>query len=440
VSTTTTPDQGVAELQGGVGLPAWPVLVLLWGFPLWWITGTTVLFAGVLTIVMAAYLIIGRTLAVLPGMAALAGFVLWVLASVTMIDSGERLLGYAYRTVIIVFVVTAFVYTTRSAGQLTRGRIIDALTFVWFFTIVAGLVAMIIPEVRLTTPMGLLLPDAVRSNDYVQDLFFPPMAEIQHPYGSPQTFVRPSAPFPYANSWGVAIVLLSPVAVAFFLKTRSVLMRVLVLVAFAAMIPPAIATGNRGMFAALGLSGVYVVVRMAVRDRAGPVISLGLLGLAGLGTLVASGLLERIAVRQEYGDSLGTRSSLYGETLQRVLESPLLGYGAPRPSAQPDISLGTQGYVWMLLFSYGFVGLALFMAFLWGTTARTWRASGDIDLVLHSMLVAASVVVFVYGLDIMQLLTVVLVAAVLVRRRHGLEPDPPARDDTAGAGATTARV
>ncbi len=438
--STTTSDQGIAEYAGEIGLPAWPVLTLLWGFPLWWATGTTVILAAILTVVMISYLVIGRTVPVLPGMAALGAFLLWVLACVTMIDSGERLLGYFYRTTILIFVATAFVYTLRSAGQLTRRRVISALTFVWLFTIVGGLAALVIPEVRLTTPVGLLLPDGLRDNSYVQDLFFPPMAEIQRPFGSPETFIRPAAPFPYANSWGVAIVLLSPVAVACFLQARNLLLRVTILVGFVAMIPPAIATGNRAMFGVLAISGLYVVVRMAVRDRAAPVLGLGILGLTGVGVLVASGLLDRISTRQQYGDSLGTRATLYQETIQRTLQSPLLGYGAPRPSGLQDISLGTQGFVWMLMFSYGFVGLALFLTFLWGTTLRTWRVPGDVDLVLHSVLVAASIVIVVYGLDIMQLLTIMLIAGVLVRRRHGLEPDDPHDpDELVDLGLTGAR-
>ena len=104
-----------------------------------------------------------------------------------------------------------------------------------------------------------------------------------------------------------------------------------------------------------------------------------------------------------------------------------------------EISVGTQGYVWMLMFSYGFVGLALFLAFLWGSTLRTWRSPGDVDLVLHSVLVVASVIIVVYGLDIMQLLTIMLVAAVLLRRRYGLD-DRPRRADIASPTGARHRV
>ncbi len=404
-------------------LPAWPVLALLWGFPLFWFLGATVIAGIGLTVVMLSYLAHYKAARLVPGVYAFTAFVLWVVPCVTMIDSGGRLLGYAYRFSILVIVGTAFVYTISAGSRLGRRQIINGLTWVWFFTVIGGIVALLIPEVRLSTPVGLLLPHSLTSNDYVHDLFFPPMAEIQHPYGSPTEFIRPAAPFPYANSWGVAILLLTPVAVACFLQSRSRLLRCALVIAMAAMIFPAMATSNRGMFAALGLAAIYVVVRLAIRDRAAPVLAIAVLGVAGAVVLITNGLLTQIATRERFGDSSGTRSSLYGETLDRTLESPLLGHGAPRPSvSEPLIAAGTQGYVWMLMFSFGFVGLALFLTFLWGTTLRTWRAPGDIDVVLHSVLVVASLVIVIYGLDIMQLLSIMLVAAVLLRRRYGIEP------------------
>ena len=424
MATATAPDLHPADAVDDArdALPAWPVLALLWGFPVFWLLGATVIAGLGLTVVMLSYLAHHRAVRLVPGVYAFTAFVLWVVPCVTMIDSTSRLLGYAYRFSILVIVGTAFVYTISAGARLGRRQIVNGLTAVWFFTVIGGVVGLLIPEVRLSTPVGLLLPQSLSGNEYVRDLFFPPMAEIQHPWGSPTEFVRPSAPFPYANSWGVAILLLTPVAVACFLQNRSRLLRIVLVLGLAAMIAPAMATSNRGMFGALVLAAVYVVVRLAIRDRAAPVLSIAVLGLAGAIVLVANGLLTQIQTRQHFGDSTGTRSSLYGETFERTLRSPLLGYGAPRPStSEPLISAGTQGYVWMLMFSFGFVGLALFLVFLWGTTLRTWRAPGDIDVVLHSVLVVASLVIVVYGLDIMQLLTIMLIAAVLLRRRYGID-------------------
>jgi hypothetical protein len=406
-------------------LPAWPVLTLLWGFPVFWLLGATVITGVALAAAMLSYLAQARFVRIVPGVPALAAFLLWVVPCALMIDSAPRLLGYFYRCSILLVVATAFVYTLSAASTVTRRRVVHALTFVWFVTVVGGVVGLAIPEVRLTTPVGLLMPDSLTSNPYVHDLFFPPMAEVQHPYGSPQEFVRPSAPFPYANSWGVALVLLTPVAVACFLLSRSWWLRGAIIAGLGVAVVPAMASSNRGMFAGLVLAAVYVVVRLAIRNRAAPVIAIASLGVVGAAVLVANGLLTQISTRQEYGKSTDLRASVYAETFERTLQSPLLGYGAPRPSLVNEVSAGTQGYVWMLMFSYGFVGLALFLVFLWGTTFRTRAAPGDVDLVLHSVLVVASVIIGFYGLDIMQLLTVVLVAAVLLRRRYGLDADAP---------------
>ncbi len=418
-------DLASAAAAGRDSLPAWPILTLLWGFPVFWALGATVISGVLLTVVMLSFLAHSRAVRFVPGVYAFTAFVVWVIPCAIMIDSSTRMLGLIYRFSILAIVGTAFVYTISAGSVLSRRRIVNGLTLVWFVAIAGGLLGMAFPEVRLSTPVGLLLPDSLTSNDYVHDLFFPPFAEIQRPWGSPQTFVRPSAPFPYANSWGVAIVLLTPVAVACFLMSRSLFLRITIVGGLAAMIAPAMATGNRGMFAGLILAAVYVVVRLAARNRAAPVLAIAVLGVVGAGVLVGNGLLDQIATRQHYGDSSGTRFSLYEETFRRTLESPLLGYGAPRPSPAHEVSLGTQGYVWMLMFSFGFVGLALFVTFLWGTTLRTMRAPGDVDLVLHSVLVVASAIIVVYGLDIMQFLTIMLVAAMLLRRRYGLDDTEP---------------
>lgn len=424
MTTAVTTTAGAEPARRADNLPAWPILIMLWGFPLFWLLGTTVVpVALVLTGVMVAFLAQQRNVMIVPGVGAFAAFALWIVPTAVMLDSAPRALGFAYRLAIIVFALVAFVYTLSARRYLTLRSIVNALTFVWLFTIVGGLLGMAFPNTRLNTPVGMVLPAALTSNEYVRDLFFPPLAEVQHPYGSPMVFVRPSAPFPYANSWGVAILILTPVAVAAFLMARSRTTRVVLIVGAMALVPPAVASSNRGMFAALCLAAVYILIRLAVRNRPLPVLALGAVGGAAALFTLSRGVLEQVAARQQYGQSNGARFSLYTETIRRTLDQPLLGYGAPRPSGMQDLSVGTQGYVWLLMFSHGFVGLALFLLFVWGTTIRTWRAPSDIQLVLHSVLVVVSVAIVVYGLDIMQLLALVLVAALLLRRRYGLDED-----------------
>jgi hypothetical protein len=412
-------------VDSGLGdLPAWPILIMLWGFPAMWLLGVTVVPAGIsMTFVMVAFMCSQRNISVVPGVGAFTAFVLWIVPTVVMLDGTARALGFAYRFAIVVFALVSFVYTISAWRRLTLRSVVNALAFVWLFVVVGGILGMLFPTTRLSTPVGVLMPTWLTSNPYVHDLFFPPFAEIQHPYGSPMAFLRPSAPFPYANSWGVAILILTPVALAAFILARSWWTRVVLLAGAVAMVPAAMASSNRGMFVALGLSAAYIWIRQCVRNRAVPVIALGSIAIATVLFLVSRGLFDQLAQRQQYGQSTDSRFTLYAETIHRTLASPLLGYGAPRPSTAQDLSVGTQGYVWTLMFSFGFIGLGLFLLFLWGTTIRTWRAPSDVELALHSSLVVASAAVFVYGLDIMQMLALMLVSALLLRRRYGLDRD-----------------
>ena len=136
--------------------------------------------------------------------------------------------------------------------------------------------------------------------------------------------------------------------------------------------------------------------------------------------LVASGAVERILGRQEYSDSTGTRSDLYRDTFLATLKAPLLGYGAPVYDETVGIEMGTQGYVWTLMFCYGLVGLGLFMAYLHGTTLATLRARTTTGILVHAVPVAACVFFTFYGLDAVQFILISLSLAVLLRsRRYG---------------------
>ncbi len=399
-------------------MPAWPVEALLWGFPVYWALGLSPFAPIGLAVIMSGLLIVRRGETLVPGMLPWLAFVLWVVPAALMLDSPLRLLGYGLRFANLVAIAVVLIYVVSAREQLTTRRVLAGLVAVWCTVVVGGYLGMLWPEVRLTTPVGMLLPGVLAGNEYVQDLVFPPFAEVQRPWGAPEPFNRPAAPFPYANSWGTALVLLTPLAIAGLRFFRSRGARRLVVVALVAAIVPALASSNRGMFLGLGVAVGYVVVRLAGRGQLKAMFAVVAGGGLVVGVLLYAGLLDSIATRQEYSDTTSGRASLYTETFTRTLESPLLGWGAPRPSLVHGISVGTQGHVWMVMFSYGFVGLALFLIFLWGATLRTWSVPDTARLWMHSCLVTASVLIFFYGLDTMQMLAVVLVAGLLLRERY----------------------
>jgi hypothetical protein len=396
-------------------LPAWPVDALLWGFPLWWLLGLEPFVVAIFGLIMAPLLLVRRGLALPRGVAPWLAFLAWLLPCALMLNSALGLVGFAQRAGNFAAIGVVLLYVVNARERLPARRLVAGLVAVWLTVVAGGYLGVLWPQGRLTTPVGLLLPNSITGNSYVHDLVFPPFAEVQHPWGAAHPYDRPAAPFPYTNSWGAAIVLLTPVVFAHIATSRA-RTRVLLAAVMLAAIVPAAATLNRGMLAGLVIAASYVAVRLAFRGRVWPFLGLAV----GLGTAaalaVSSGLLQAAAQRADYGSTQG-RALLYQETFRRTLNSPLFGYGAPRPSDMLGVSVGTQGFVWTLMFSYGFVGLALFLWFLFGAVLRTWRAPDTPALWLHATLVAACALIAFYGLGMMQLLTVVLVAGLLLRER-----------------------
>lgn len=407
---------------------------LLWGFPVWWLLGMTPFVVVLMALVMAVLLVTRRGLSLVPGIAPWFAFVAWVFPCGLMLGSVLRVVGYGQRVANYVAIAVVLLYVVNARERISAKRIIGGLTAVWVFVIIGGYLGTFIPYGRLITPVGLLLPESLTSNEYVHDLVFPPLAEIQEPWGAEGPYERPAAPFPYANGWGSAMALLTPVAFAQIVTARSGYLKLL-LAAFAlASMVPAMAALNRGMFIGLSLAIVYVALRLAFRGAILPFLAILSAGIASAYAFISMGLLGELQERAQLGSNTG-RSELYRETFDRTLDSPLFGYGAPRPSQVLDISVGTQGQVWMLMFSYGFVGLGLFLWFLYGTVLRTWAAPSLDRLWLHSALIAPCVMIFFYGVDTMQMLSIALLAAVLLsdpevvgRPWSGLRPSAGVRN------------
>lgn len=398
-------------------LPAWPVLVLLWGMSVWWALGLLPFYTAIMAVVMLAFLLQRGRIDLVPGSLSFAAFVAWMLPCALMLDSVGRVLGFGVRFAQFAAVAVIIVYIVNARKTLTASRLLAGLTAMWVFVIVGGYLGLIWPEGGLRLTVGLLLPSSVLENEYVSDLVFPQFAEIQTPWGAVDPFLRPSAPFAYTNGWGAAIAILTPIAVANAIAIRTAKATVLLVLGIALSIPPAVATSNRGLF--LGIAAIvgYVLIRLLLRGKWVPFLWLSFLGAALTVILVLSGMVTRITERQDTVDTTEGRGNLYTETFERTLVSPLLGYGSPRPSFTSEITVGTQGTLWNLMFCFGFVGLALFAWFLVGGIARTWAAPNVSALWLHGSLVGAVVMSIFYGLD-RHLLAIGIVLALLLRERY----------------------
>lgn len=402
------------------------MMVLLAGFPVWWALGAAPFAPILLGAVMLVLLVLRGQTTLVPGVLPWFAFLLWVAAAGVNIHDAGAAMGYIQRAGNLAAVGIFMLYYINARETLNPRRLMLGVGVVWVTVVVLGMAAMAWPEFRLRTPLGSVLPGALTQNPLVRDLVLPPLAEIQQPWGAPEPFNRPAAPFPYANSWGVAFALLTPCAAYLITIARHWWSKIALLALLGLSFLPALATSNRGMLLGVAVGTAYVVLRIAARGQLLKVAGLGLGVAAVAWALMASGALSQILGRQEYSDSTSGRLRIYDATFAGTLESPLLGHGGPKMDSTIGISLGTQGYIWMLMFSYGFVGLGLFLYFLFRGILTTWQAPGTPGLWLHGVLITAIAIIPYYSLDIMQMTTVALAMAVLLRAKaHGEALDGP---------------
>src|SRR5699024_4310259 len=208
----------------------------------------------------------------------------WMIPSVMMVDDFGQLLSLIVRFSQYGAIAVLVVYILNARDTLPPHRILYGLAVIWAFVIAAGYLGILFPHGHLTYTVGLLLPESLSNNDYIHDLVFPPFAEVQEPWGAQHPFVRPSAPFSYSNGWGAAVAVLTPITVGTAIGHRSLRAVVGLIAGVVAMVPPAVATTNRGLLVGLGIALGYVTVRLLFRGRWAALLSSLLLGtVAGTG-------------------------------------------------------------------------------------------------------------------------------------------------------------
>ena len=412
-----------ADARDGVGasapaLPAMPVLILLGGMPVWWVLGLTPFLPFAMVAVLGGLLLASPRVQLLPGALPLLALLGWSLACATMVDAPLRLVGFGMRWFALAGAAVLLVYVSNSA--ITDRALLGALAVLAALVLVGGYLALAFPFGGFTTPIARILPGAVLGNELVHDLVVPQFAEVQRPWGADEPFARPAAPFPYTNGWGCAVALLTPSLLALRALSTRRLVRLAVPAGLLAAVPPALVTRNRGMLLVLGVVCATYLVGLTRRGDLRRAARVSTVFVVAALAYVTAGGWELIAARQSVSDTTAGRASVYAATAERVADSPVLGFGTPRAFDEIGIALGTQGAFWTYAFSYGVVGLALFLLFLGGTIARTAHiardARGDDGLWLHSALVAAFVAGFFYGFDGVHLIVIVVPAAILLRR------------------------
>ncbi|MEU6999619.1 hypothetical protein [Nonomuraea sp. NPDC046570] len=420
------------------GRAAWPIGALLIGYPLWWALGFGGLAVIVVAVPMTVVLWRRRPIRVPHGfglwLLLLAGYLLsaFMLAETPAGTYGElgagRLAGYAMRLALYVSLLVMVLYlgnlTERELPQL---RLVRMLGVLFVTTVAGGLLGVFFPSFAFTAPLERVLPDWIGGNSFVQNLIHPTAAQMQKVLGHASP--RPEAPFEWANAWGsnLSILLIWFVVGWWVYGDARRRAAAVVLIALAAI--PVVYSLNRGLWIGLGLAAVYLMARVAGRTR----LTICLAGAAGALAFTLSPLAGLVGQRIDSPHSNDIRAFTVTATVQAATESPFIGFGNTRNAMGNHRTvttgktqwcgecghppLGSDGQLWLLVITQGFVGAVLYVAFFAGAVRRHWADRSPIGLAGVLVMILVLFYMFVYD-GLVTPLSLYLISFALLWRNH----------------------
>lgn len=435
IRTTPIRDSAAARPRRRLFRSGWPLSALLVFYPVAWILGLTPFIVILLAVPMGVTLLRRRPIKLPPAMGLWSLGVLWAALGLFMIrqhppdtlppSSGSslsffiRLANYVALTVVLLYV------GNMSEDELPRKRIVRMLGAFFLVTIAGGLAGMVAPHLSFNTPTYYLVPHSISSSSFGGKLLSVQLAQNQDVLGSGSA-PRPSAPFDYTNTWGnVLSLLLVWFAVAWWIDgTRR--RRTLAVGTLVVALVPVVYSLNRGLWVGLALTLLYVLIRTAMRGRILPLVTVLLTLAVAAAIFFVSPLSTVVTARLQHGHSNDIRTSLNNAALDAAKHSPVIGYGGPRTTIGSEKSIaigsstscpqcgnrdiGSDGQLWFLLVSEGFIGALLYVAWLLQLIWTYRRDESAIGLAGQLSLLLPLFFMFVYqALTVPLLLTMVSV-------------------------------
>lgn len=367
---------------------AWPLWALLVLYPLWWAIGVGSFAFPLAAIPMAAHLVRSRPIRKPRGLWLWIMFLGWTVISLVMLSgdpagthSGSRtgrlisiavtLAEYGGATVTLLFVGNL------SERQLPRERLMRWLSILFLTTLAGGWLGTLAPHFQFSAPLEYLLPGSLRSSSFIAALVHPNAAQVQSVLGEPSG--RAAAPFGYTNFWANNFSLLLVWFVVAWGLGPSRLRRAACVACVVAAAVPVVYSLNRGLWIGIGLSALWVAVRVLMRGRLMAIIGMGAIALVGLTLFVFTPLQHVYESRLANGKSNSIRTYLTENAISAARQSPIVGWGAPRKTNGSNQSIavgptpscgqcgafptGSVGQLWYVLFNNGFVGAIWFVSF-----------------------------------------------------------------------------
>lgn len=400
--------------------PGWPLTLLFMGFPLWWALGLSNFVFILAAIPMGLILLRRRPTFVPEGFSAWMLFLVWVFAGAALlwadapgtqqVEGTATLLTYGLRTAwyIACTIVLLYVLNLREDELPTR-RVARLLSFLFVVAVFGGFAGVLWPWFEFTSPVEMLLPGA--QEGWVRDLVHPSLAGSSEFLGF--EVPRPSAPFTYSNSWGNNLALLLPFFLYAWMGRDNGWRRWFAVPVLLLAVVPTVYSLNRALWVGLAIAAVYAAVRLALQRKYGPILALAGFSLVLGAIVLLSPLGDLVQARIETPHSNERRTELATTVLQVTADgSPVAGYGNTRsisgtfgsiaggdtPSCEDCAPppLGTQGLLWRLLVTTGFLGTLFYLWFMGRQLIRFLPVPGPIALIGTTNLIVSLVLFITY--------------------------------------------
>jgi polysaccharide biosynthesis protein PslJ len=396
-----------------------PLYLFVLAYLVLWVLGLAYLAWPLAGLLFALPLALGeRPVRVPPGFGLWMLFLLWMLLSSTQVDTSLRVALFGWRAVVYLAATAVFLWVfNQPRAVLTDRAVTGPVVLLWSACVLGGLAGVAWPSVAWHSLAESVLPRSIVHDPTGFAYVHPALVDTKfralgHAIGRPKAF------FAYTNQWGAAIGVMTPFAVAAFAAARGV-KRTAIGVLLALSVVPIVVSLNRGLWLALAVALVYIAWRLAVRGNARLLLTL-LGGTAVVAVIVllsplGSLLHQRLSSQT---NSNGTRTAIYGQTVDQVRSSPVFGFGSPRPTTAQILTgahVGTQGQIYLVLFSHGIPGLIFFVAFFGVTFVRSCRGRLSMSAAWNIALLIAGVEMFFYDF-VPTTIVLIMIAAALAHR------------------------
>ena len=449
VSTSATP---VARRRWLLR-PGWPLTWMLVGFPLWWVLGISSFIGHIAAVLMVLELARLRRIRVPRSFGVWLLFLAWVVAGVLVLQvaapyaspgvSSGRYISFAYRLGWYLSATVVLVYVGNMRDVLSTTRIVRAGAAMFLTIVAGGWLGVLLPHLVFPSLLEALLPGAALRVEFVQFLVHPQI--VQDYARAVAEFPRPSAPFAYANIWGLNFACFLPFFLVGWLGKDAGWRRTAGIPVLLLALVPGVLSLNRGMWLAVGCMVAVVAVRSALRGSLRSLVAVGAGVVVVLALVALTPLGAQVQDRFENPKSTETRSNVAATTVASVMEgSPVLGFGSTRDPATAFYSvaggdspscpecappaLGTQGHFWLVLYSQGLLGLLLFIYFHGVWLVRGLTVPSPVATAATCLLVGQAATLLIY--DSLGIGTVAALLAVGLiwreRDRLGLDVRPDA--------------